>query len=331
MKPLIFILLFLPVWAWGKVPVAETPFTTYRFPSDQCRIIDHDLSRIFVPADCFYLDGKRYAGEVALDYREFLDQLDIVINNIPMAFDAAGEQHTLESGGMFELNAYASDGRLLHFAPSKKAVVQLATRFPDSKGMETFYLDKASGNWVKQTPFNNNPASNKPVPDMTASLWEDANWNYNYAIDGDLIFQAASTSGVNVEEIRDRNFRTLQVDQMGIYNCDRVLDEETVPVLATFRVEQAKTPVTNFVYVVYKNKNSLFYYYPDKQMTLKLLPDEPVAMFIFGNDGTIATVDPDFLSAFDVKAHANKQVTFNLKKLPKQPMDKAELAALTGL
>jgi hypothetical protein len=85
------------------------------------------------------------------------------------------------------------------------------------------------------------------------------------------------------------------------------------------------------VYVVYKNKNSLFYYYPDKETTLKLLPDEPMAMFIFGNDGTIASVDPQFLNSFDVKDHANKKVVFNMKKLPKKPLDKSELAALTGL
>jgi hypothetical protein len=118
---------------------------------------------------------------------------------------------------------------------------------------------------------------------------------------------------------------------MGVYNCDRVLNEETVPVLATFMVEKAKLPVTNYVYVVYKNKNSLFYYYPAAQTTLKLLPGEPVAMFIFANDGTIATVDPQFLSTFDVKANANKAVTFTMKKLPKKPLSKQELAELTGL
>jgi hypothetical protein len=333
MKSLFVIsLAIVSVFSFAKIPVAETPFSEYQFPSSQCRIIEHQQSRIFVPAYCFYQDGQVYNGEVTLQYREFLDQLDIIINQVPMGYASAGEQHTLESGGMFELFAYSTDGKPLTFAPEKKIVVQLATRFPDTKGLETFYLNRNTGNWEKQTSFQANPVSNNAIPNNNDSLWEDANWNYNYYIEGDLGFMTqATTSGVNVEEIRDRSFKTLQVDQMGIYNCDRVLDEETVPVLASFMIEQSKSPVTNYVYVVYKNKNSLFYYYPDKEITLKLLPDEPVAMFIFGNDGTIASVDPLFLDSFDVSAHANKKVVFNMKKLSKKPLDKSELAALTGL
>ena len=105
---LFFIIVSITVFAKNNIP--PTAFTEYKFDAKQCKLILHNQSRIFVPAYTFYLDGKLYDGEVNLKYREFTDQLDIVLNNIPMNYNENDKHHVLESAGMFEL--YANNYRL---------------------------------------------------------------------------------------------------------------------------------------------------------------------------------------------------------------------------
>ncbi len=133
---------------FAKLNIPETPFTEYKFESKECKVIQHNKSRIFVQPYTFYLDGKVYDGQVNLKYREFVDQLDIVLNHIPMSYNENDKQHVLESGGMFELMAYGN-GKLLSFAPNKKVQVQLASNF-DVTGGETFVLNRQTNTWAKE-------------------------------------------------------------------------------------------------------------------------------------------------------------------------------------
>ena len=137
MKHLLLIVFITVVQlSFAKINIPETPFTTYEFEAKECRVIQHNKSRIFVQPYTFYLDGKVYDGLVNLKYREFTDQLDIILNHIPMDYVENGKRHILESGGMFELMAYGN-GKLLSFAPHKKVQVQLASKF-EVNGGETF-------------------------------------------------------------------------------------------------------------------------------------------------------------------------------------------------
>ena len=349
MKKISFLLLFFIYrFISANNPIPETPFTTYNFNSNECKFIQHHQSRIFIQPNTFYLDGKLYSGVVNLKYREFVDQLDIVLNKIPMNYSENNHQHILESGGMFELLAYGN-GKLLSYAPNKKIQVQLATKF-DMVGGETFIFNRNSNTWRKDTPFGNLAASNEILSNNKEDLWNDNSWqNMNNNEDvffangaRDTVSVVDPTTGIitlqvlesvnNNNEIRDQTFKTLNVDKMEIYNCDRILNEQTVPIIADFSLKGFKEKITSQIFVVYKKRNAVISYYPEQFSTdFKLLPNEDFTIFTFAKDGKIAVLDNSFTSTFDVKLNANKKVIFPMKVIVKSPNTKAELAALTGL
>ena len=327
-------LLFPFSTALGKLNITETPFSEYNFPSQDCKLIQHHQSRIFVPANAFFLDDKLYQGEVHLKYREFVDQLDIVLNNIPMNYNENDRHHVLESGGMFELYAYGN-GKQLSFAPHKKISVQLACNF-DLTGGETFTFNKNSKSWNKNTPFANTSESNQQLSDNKKDLWGDNVWmdsELSQIMDDKGVLWNVRTVGVQTYgEIRDQSFKTINVDKMDFYNCDRILNEEAVSIAADFNLEGYKEKLNSMIYVVYKKRNAVLTYYPNQFATdFKLLPDEEFTIFTFSKDGKIAVLDDQFTSNFNVKLNMNKKVVFPMRVFANLPTTKQELAKLTGL
>ncbi len=324
--------------SFSKNIIPETPFSEYKFDAKECKVIQHHKSRIFVQPYSFYLDGKLYDGQVNLKYREFVDQLDIVLNHIPMNYTENDKHHVLESGGMFELYAYGN-GKLLSFAPNKKIQVQLASNF-DVTGGETFVLNKQTSNWEKATPFatladaNQKTTDNKQ--DLWGNTWQDAdNGNITMDANGALwrVQNANSTStAASYEEVRDQSFKTINADKMQLYNCDRILSEETIPIVADFKLEGYTKKLNSDIFVVYKNKNAVLTYSPSQFANdFKLLPNEDFTIFTFSQDGKIAVLDNTFTANFDAKLNRNKKVVFPMKVFAKLPTTKAELAKLTGL
>ncbi|MFN8283684.1 MAG: hypothetical protein U0U67_10745 [Chitinophagales bacterium] len=320
--------------------ISETPFSEYKFQSNECKIIYHNQSRIFIQPYTFYLDGKPYTGEVTLKYREFTDQLDIVLNNIPMNYSSNDKTHVLESGGMFELYAYAN-GKLLSFGKDKKAVVQMASKF-DITGGETYKLNTTTKNWEKKTLFANVPDANVQLPANKQDMWNDNLW-LDQASNGDEIvilkgnnFDSIATvrafTETDADEIRNQAFKTMNVNEMGFYNCDKILNEEIVPLAVEFKLDINNKMLNSIVYVVYKNRNAVISYYPEQLKTdFKLLPNEDFTIFSVAKDGKIAVVDKTFLAQFDVTKYKNKTVVMPMNVEKKSIKTKQELAMLTGL
>jgi hypothetical protein len=323
--------------AFSKNNIPLTPFTEYKFDAKQCKFIQHNKSRISVPAYTFYSQGKLYEGEVTLKYREFTDQLDIILNNIPMNYNENYKHHLLESAGMFELYAYGN-GKQLTFAPNKKIQVQMATQF-NMTGGETFILDKINKVWYKNTSFGNLSEANDIINDSKSELWNDNFWQNsaedNFMLnDTDGLVKVTTTGQPiqNFEEMRNQTFKTMNVDKMEMYNCDRILNEETTAIIADFNLIGYKEKFTSEIFVVYKNRNAVITYYPAQFASdFKLLPNEDFTIFSFANDGKIAVLDYDFTKTFSVTDNAGKKVIFPMKVYPKSPNTKKELALLTGL
>ena len=322
---------------FAKLNIPETPFTEYKFEAKECKVIQHNKSRIFVQPYAFYLDGKVYDGQVNLKYREFVDQLDIVLNHIPMNYNENDKQHVLESGGMFEIMAYGNE-KLLSFAPNKKVQVQLASNF-DVTGGETFVLNRQANTWEKATPFGKSANANQPSTDNKQDLWGDNLWQDNEGqnivsdTNGNLFsVQSAPSGAMTYEEVRDQSFKTINADKMQLYNCDRILNEETVPIVADFKLDGYNQKLNSDIFVVYKMRNAVLTYHPTQFASdFKLLPNEDFTIFTFSKDGKIAVLDNKFTADFDVKLNKNKKVVFPMKVFAKLPQTKQELAKLTGL
>lgn len=328
--------------------ISETPFTEYKFDAKECKLILHNKSRILIPSYTFYLDGKIYEGEVNLKYREFVDQLDLILNNIPMNYNSNDKRHILESGGMFELYAYGN-GKILSFGKDKRISVQFGTKY-DIAGGETFKLNLTTKNWEKKTLFANVADANIQFPKNKQDMWTDNIWNdepgqwndagFNRRLD--TVMTVNPNTGVvelsilstvqNPLEIQDQAFKTMNVDEMGFYNCDKILNEETIPLAVEFKLDVTTKALNSVVYVVYKNKNAVLTYYPEQfQTDFKLLANEDFTIFSIAKDGKIAIVDKAFLAQFDVTKFRNKKVVMPIKVVNKSITSKQELAALTGL
>lgn len=346
MKNLFLIIFFIVLnkMVFAIAGITETPFTDYKFDAKECKVIKHNKSRILIPSYTFYLDGKLYEGEVNLKYREFTDQLDIVLNNIPMNYAANDKTHVLESGGMFELYAYGN-GKLLTFGKDKKVSVQFASKF-DIAGGELYKLNTATKNWEKKTLFANVPDGNIQLPANKQDMWNDNLWqdepgqsdetmiDTSKDLSGKfaIISVISNTSLVSSEEMRDQAFKTMNVDEMGFYNCDKILNEETIPLAVEFKLDELNKTLNSVVYVVYKNRNAVLTYYPEQLKTdFKLLANETFTIFSVAKDGKIAVVDKSFLDAFDVTKFKNKKVAMPMKVIKKSVSSKQELALLTGL
>lgn len=85
-------------------------------------------SKLTVPAAAFVSHaGEPVHGEVMLHYREMHDFVDFFLSGIPMSYDSAGVQYTLESAGMIEMFA-EQDGKRINMAPGKSIGVELISR-----------------------------------------------------------------------------------------------------------------------------------------------------------------------------------------------------------
>lgn len=84
-------------------------------------------SRLTIPAEAFVDEqGKAVEGEVEIKYREFHDYVDFFLAGIPMTYDSAGTQYTLESAGMIEIYA-EQDGKKVFLHPEKNLNVELVS------------------------------------------------------------------------------------------------------------------------------------------------------------------------------------------------------------
>jgi hypothetical protein len=223
---------------------------------------------------------------------------------------------------------------LLSFAPNKKIQVQLSTNF-DITGGETYVLNPTTNLWQKETMFGNLPAANQASTDNKQELWGDNFWlNTEQTIQSDntVVQASAANNGLSYEEIRDQSFKTINADKMQLYNCDRILNEETIPIVADFKLEGYTQKLNSEIYVIYKKRNAVITYQPSQFKTdFKLLPDEEFTIFTFSKDGKIAVLDNQFVIGFNAKEYKNKPVVFPLKVFSKLPTTKTELAKITGL
>ncbi len=111
-------------------------FTANPVSSQQGGVIEYPSgSKITVPAAAFVAEnGGAVEGEVTIHYREMHDFVDFFMSGIPMTYDSAGVQYTLESAGMIEIFA-EQGGKRVNMAPGKSLDVELVSKVNTSPSM----------------------------------------------------------------------------------------------------------------------------------------------------------------------------------------------------
>ncbi|MBI2268955.1 MAG: hypothetical protein HYU69_01205 [Bacteroidetes bacterium] len=102
---------------------------------------------IHVPANAFvFEDGSPVIGEVNIKFREFNGPKDIFLSGIPMGYDSAGKNYTLESAGMIELSGF-SDNKPVVLKQGKGIHVKMKSDYTDNN-YNLYRLDEEKREWI---------------------------------------------------------------------------------------------------------------------------------------------------------------------------------------
>ncbi len=337
----------------------------FNMNGNECQIFtSKGNSRIIVPANCFTLDGNPYIGPLQIAFKEYKDQPDFILAGLSLRYEINGKLKTLQSGGMFEIDikTLGETGKPLTFASKKMVTVKFAIdpKF-DVAGLEPFYFDPATKMWIKNTRFGKSVEGNQPISDNPNDLWQDdplvatfndnPDWN-----DGDvgcyyilvpdrnipdkLVDSLVCPASYNPLDRRysgyltDQAFKTMQIDKMGLFNYDKIFnDENNVPMFVKLKTKDGKPfELTDRLYVVYKVSNSVIYYTKDELAEkFSLLPRSDIKIFVYNADVTISKVPDSFWKNFDAKLLRGKTIELPFETLKLARLTKAEFAKATGL
>lgn len=323
MKLTFIIFQFVALFAMVNAQIPPTPFAKYDVDASECTVLHHEQTSIYIPQYSFLLKGKTYEGTAHVYYRQFMDALDILINNISMNYTTEHGTALLESAGMFEIYVLSNTGDTLEMNTSKHITVRMNNNC-DKKGMESYYL--ADNQWRKNALFEGTPSSGTVVPSDDTKLWDDDIWNNNWNEDETNIVNR--NFALTYEAITDRNFKTLNIDKFGMYNLDKIVEDESIPIYADFSIKSSKTKITTTIYVIYEDLNTIYYYHPDAKNPLLLLKNHPFTIVAFANEGTIAKVDDGFIQNIDFLQYKNKTLTFPMTKIAQKVSSKDELSQI---
>lgn len=360
MLAICFIAQQIPTFAQG---VTWQYFSMY---GNECKIFTTSgNSRIIVPDYCFTLAGKPYNGPVTIAFKEYKDQIDFILGGLSLRYEINGSLKTLQSGGMFEIDIKTNTEppQSLKFAPNKKATVKFAIdpKF-DVAGLEPFFFDPATKRWVKTTRFGKSRESNQPVSDKNSDLWQDDPQIVKFADrptsdepDGDvecytisvvdpknpLLFIDTVICPGNYNSLDNKYsnylsnqaYKTMQIDQMGLFNYDKIMnDENNVPMFVNLVTKDGKAfELSDRLYVIYKLTNSVIYYYKSDLAGFSLLARPDITIFSYNTDGTISRVPESFWKNFDARLNRGKTINLPFETLKLSTLSKEQFAAVTGL
>ena len=111
-------------------------------------IICKNGSFVKIPANVFEDEkGNDVKGKVEIKYREFHDQIDILLSGIPMNYDSAGNHYQLESAGMFEILAFKNN-ETIHLKANKQLNVSMVSKTNNTNDYNIYYLDTVKQQWL---------------------------------------------------------------------------------------------------------------------------------------------------------------------------------------
>lgn len=339
---------------------------TFNMHSDECRVFfTKGKSRISVPSGCFSYNEKTYSGPVIIKFTEYKDQVDFIRAGLTLRYDFGGKLHTLQSGGMFKIEAFnASTGLPLQCLNGKKITVKFAIdpRF-NTAGLEPFYFDPGSEKWIKMTRFANSSQGNTIVSEDNSSLWQDDPRSIIDEISGNSGDDISGTDCYTIQipsaddpslfidtlicpevtnildsrysaYLSDQNFKTMQIDRMGLFNYDKIFDDEnSVPLFVKLKEKTGtELRLTGTLYVVYKTSNSVIYYQNDDLAEkFSLIPRNDIRLFIINEDGSMLKVPDSFWESLNIRSLRGKTIELTFEKVTPATLSKEDFAKATGL
>jgi hypothetical protein len=291
-------------------------------------------SFIFVPQDAFVTEsGESCTQKITIKYREFHSQTDMFYSGLNMIFNDNGKYRILESAGMFEIQAWCGDKKLL-LKEGKMIQVRMKTR-RNIDSLRSFIYNYENNTWSKYSArvFDFSYFKNKNSKDSLA-LWGSP------AITSPQPSQDfESETGGNwvpeklYNELPEGFFKGMNIGKLGTFNYDGVIkDSLAVPMIPQFTIRTSADTIQTKLFVAYEGKNTLVYYFPwDFKEHFVLLNVRGIKMFTEFSDGSIAVLKNGELDKVNLETYRNKSIQISLDKQPAKPKSEKELSAITGL
>ena len=147
----------------------NVPYTSYKVKAEQGATLKHKSnSKIIIPKKAFVnKQGQDIIGDVEITYREFHNQADIIASGIPMTYDSAGVQSTLESAGMLDIRGY-QNGEPVYINPKKQITIEFQSEHTADR-YNMYVLDTVARNWV-YVGRDNSLKGQKHEPSKTSAV-----------------------------------------------------------------------------------------------------------------------------------------------------------------
>ncbi|MDX2303636.1 MAG: hypothetical protein NW226_12600 [Microscillaceae bacterium] len=144
----------------SPLPHLDVAYTRYSFDAEKGALLEYESGTQIKIAPNSLVDstGKLVKGNIALDYREFHDAVDVLVSGIPMKYDSAGTNQVFQTAGMYDIRAFQGK-QALKIAQGKSIEVNMASLQPEAN-YNFYYLDTLHKKWVYKTT-----SSVKPNPE----------------------------------------------------------------------------------------------------------------------------------------------------------------------
>jgi hypothetical protein len=125
-------------------------FSNYIIDANKTETITHSTgSKVTIPKGSMVdKNGNAVSGDVEIRYREFHDQVEILLSGIPMTYDSLNTTYTFESAGMVQIFGY-QNGEEVFVNPNKPIKVEMQSRYEGTK-YNLYELDTVQRNWVNK-------------------------------------------------------------------------------------------------------------------------------------------------------------------------------------
>jgi hypothetical protein len=161
--------------------------TSYMVDNSKGKTITHPSgTTIEIPKNAFIKDGKLVEGEVEIRYKEFKDQIDILLSGIPMHYDSADTDYVLESAGMVQIYGFQNN-LPVDINNGKSIKINFPTQDASSR-FNLYELDTTGNKWDfkgKPTVKRSKEKISEPKTKDTIVIYDEAGfandsraWNF---------------------------------------------------------------------------------------------------------------------------------------------------------
>lgn len=196
-----------------KAPVEgkEQKFQSFKIdPSQDNKITTDAGSVINIPANSFKDEkGNLVTNQIDIQIREFYDKEDVFLSGIPMAYDSANTQYSLETAGMIEIRSFNENLEIKNL--ENEMTIDLATNNSDDN-FNLYYLNEDKKNWEFEKPLkinNDQIDENLEAPSVYEEKCEDL--EKKIKIVNSEISKIQKTKPLEPRKVNPKNF-TFDID-----------------------------------------------------------------------------------------------------------------------